>query len=427
MRHATTSLNEKLKTSQQTPANKADPKMSIQVSRARMTVMDSDYWKVETIRQKDGLGEVSVAPRRDRPYGSPNQIYEIHIDNGMIGTAIREYPDTFEEGWKNQFSLGPGSSVAIAFDGYWSRFRKLWRLVTEEKPWIFWVDNNNTLWRQLWGDDSTKNQLATDVIKVKALRAWKNVNLPDRDQGIVVGYIKKDGTVWYRNFCQQEDYRYVWESPKQLTQFAGTAVSLNLFITNDYRMGFVIEDTNAQVHWLITGRNWAGMALGTEQIILNATAQVQLIPVTYHYNKEIEKIHVAANSEVSFLFGSIANNIIATNVPNEENNWGWIIEIMTMHPIETITLENIVATDLYSGTNIQFTSMESLSKRHFRLHVSDIVESGINNVYGDIRILITGARNEAGYTFLTMEDTFTPHNLLPIEIPLPEVMEVWNE
>ena len=72
MRHTTTSLNEKLKSSQQTPANKADPKMSIQVSRARMTVMDSDYWTVESIREKTNLGDIGVAPRRFTPYGQPN-------------------------------------------------------------------------------------------------------------------------------------------------------------------------------------------------------------------------------------------------------------------------------------------------------------------------------------------------------------------
>lgn len=46
MRNITSYLNEKLKSTQQTPANKADPKMSVKVSRARTTVMDSDYWTV---------------------------------------------------------------------------------------------------------------------------------------------------------------------------------------------------------------------------------------------------------------------------------------------------------------------------------------------------------------------------------------------
>ena len=79
MRSVTPHLNEKLTSTQQTPANKADPKMSIRVSRARTTVMDSDYWTVETIRTADNLGDISLAARRRVPYGSPDSIYEIHI------------------------------------------------------------------------------------------------------------------------------------------------------------------------------------------------------------------------------------------------------------------------------------------------------------------------------------------------------------
>ena len=55
MRSVNSLMEEKLKSDQQTPANKAAPQMSIQVSRARSTIMDSDYWTVETIRQKIGF------------------------------------------------------------------------------------------------------------------------------------------------------------------------------------------------------------------------------------------------------------------------------------------------------------------------------------------------------------------------------------
>ena len=173
------------------------------------------------------------------------------MDNGIVRTAIREYPDKLKERWKDQFVLGEGSSVAIAFNGDWESYRKNWNLVTGEKPWIFWVDNSNVLWRQHWDDETTKAELATGVVYVRAIRAWKNRVFPLQDQGIVVGYIKTDGTVCYRNYCYQADGNYAWEYEKNVSDFTGSALSLNLFITNDYRMGFVIEDTVGQVHWLI--------------------------------------------------------------------------------------------------------------------------------------------------------------------------------
>ena len=72
-------------------------------------------------------------------------------------------------------------------------------------------------------------------------------------------------------------------------------------------------------------------------------------------------------------------------------------------------------------------SIEKVSDEIYRLHVSDIVESGINNVSGDIKATVTGAINPAGYTYITMEHTFTPINLVPTFIPLPEVEVIFNE
>lgn len=438
MRNIDSYLDGKLKSNQQTPVNKADPKMSVQVSRARTTVMDADYWKVETIRQKEGLGEVGVTPRRERPYGSPNRIFEIHVDSGTVGTAIREYPDTFEEGWKNQFVLGPGSSVAIAFDGYWSRFRKLWRLVTEEKPWIFWVDNNNILWRQLWDDESTKNQLAADVLKVKALRAWKNVNLPDRDQGIVVGYIKTDGTVWYRNYCQQEDYSYVWESPKQVTQFNGTAITLNLFITNDYRMGFIIEDTAKQIHWIITPRNWAGMALEQHILLVKAAASVGFIPVKYHQGLHEEQLAVSASSMAKMLFGRTDNTIVGLeNLPmtrlNEEEveyqDWGFIVRITLDY--FAVNTPHVVLMDTEWNAPIPVTYVEEVEGSggfQFDVYIDEeAAEFGMNTVLQTVAVEVSDAWNEAGYLHDTMMGEFTPLNLVFPDLPLPEVEVIWNE
>jgi len=438
MRNIDAYLDGKLKSHQQTPANKADPKMSVQVSRARTTVMDADYWKVETIREKPGLGDVSVTPRRDRPYGAPNRIYEIHVDNGMVLTAIREYPDRFEEGWKNQFSLGPGASVAIAFDGYWSRYRKLWRLVTEEKPWIFWVDTNNLLWRQLWDLASTKNQLETDVLKVKALRAWKNVNVPDQDQGIVVGYIKLDGTVWYRNYCQQEDHSYVWENPKQLTAFTGSAINLNLFITNDYRMGFVIEDTANQIHWIITPRNWAGMAVEQHSIAIRSMASVAFLPIKYGHTYSEACISLGSNASLAFLFGRTDNTIVGLeNLPmtrlNEQEeayeDWGFIIRVTLDY--FAVNGPTIAVVDTESGGHLPIASILAVDGGGgflFDIYIDDAAaEFGMNTVLQEVQVTVSGAINEAGYTHDTMVAAFTPVNLVFPDLPLPEVEVMWNE
>lgn len=283
MRNLPQSIIDKLNSKHQTTYNNSNISMDVYVIRAKNTVDDSTYWTVETIRETSGLGEISVAPRRFRPYGPPNRIYEIHVHNGEVKTAIREYPDRLKDGWQDQFSLGTGSSVAIAFNGEWQRYRNLFRLVTEEKPYVSWVDGNGDLWVQKWDEHDTKFQLSSGVSKVRMIRAWKNTVIHYLDQGVVVAYIKTDGKVYYRNYCIQEDYTEIWEPERELMDFTGTAVNLNLFITNDYRMGFVIEDNLGQVHWLVTPCNWGGMASPAEHLATSITdIAFEVTPITYY-------------------------------------------------------------------------------------------------------------------------------------------------
>ncbi len=301
MRSLPQAIMDKLHSNYQTVYNDANIKIDVYAARAKNTVDDSTYWTVETIRETSGLGDISVAPRRFAPYGHPNRLYEIHVHNGEVVTATKEYPDLLKEGWIDQFSLGAGLSVAIAFDGHWERYRNLWRLVTDEKPWVMWVDAGNILWAQLWDDASTKIELDTGVTKVKALRAWKNTVLVEQDQGIVAGYIKSDGSVWYRNYCQQADYTSIWESPRQVMDFTGTAVSLNLFLANDYRMGFVIEDSIRQIHLLVTPRNWGGMASPSDVLVSRTTVTFDVIPIAYHDMFASEQITASATIDRFYL------------------------------------------------------------------------------------------------------------------------------
>lgn len=438
MRSITDYLNEKLESTQQTPANNAEPKMSISVSRARTTVMDSDYWTVETIRTGDNLGDVSLAPRRNIPHGSPNRIYEIHVDNGIVATAIREYPDKLEQGWKEQFILGEGLSVAIAFNGYWSRYRNLWRLVTGEKPWIFWVDENNVLWRQYWDDEATKVQHAVDVMKVTALRAWKNVNLPDHDQGIVVGFVKTDGTVWYKNYCQQVDYTYAWESERQLSEFTCSAINLNLFITNDYRMGFAIEDTLHQIYWIITPRNWSGMALEQHVLVARGEGLTKFIAINYIGGYSDEHLEINLSQNISMLFGATDNSLVgAENRPiirldefgEEYQDWGFIVRVQLNY--FAINTPSVILRDVDADVAISIDHIEEVVETdgfQFDIYINDLIaEFGMNTVLGNIRVTVQGGINEAGYTYPNMIYEFTPSNLVFPDLPLPEVEAIWNE
>ena len=430
MRSIPPELLAKIKEQNQTIYNNAQPKMSIQVSRAKDTVMDSTYWTTEIIREKEGIGDLSVAARRQKPYGRPNRLYNIYVDNGTVKTSIREYPDYQKLKWQYQFDVGTGTACAIAFDGYWDLYRNKWQMVTSENPWLFWVDGAGKLWTQFWNEIDTKTELATGVSKVKSIRGWRNINMPLVDQGVVAGYIKTDGKVYYRNYAYQLTEEYAWENERQIVEFTETAVNLNLFITNDYRMGFVIEDSTGKIHLYVTERAWAGMAIAPERIYANPY-EIKLDLIELDYVNGYEDINLKANPydiKLDLLFGSTENSILSVeNKPNIDDDWGRIIEFEVQNPIVGLLLENIIVTDTSNSSVIPMTNVQSLGDNKYRLIASDVVESGFNNVLGDIKIDITNVINEAGYTYENMSYTFTPTNLEPSFIPVPEVEEVWNE
>lgn len=433
MRNVDPVLLSKLQSQEQTKANDAQPKMSVAVARARNTVMDSSYWVAETIRTGANLGDVSLAPRRQKVTGPPNRIYEIHVVGGVVGTAIREYPDKFKDGWQNQFTLGAGSKVAIAFDGEWHRYRRLWRLVTHEKPWIFWVDGDGKLWAQLWDDDTTKQELATGVTYVRAIRAWKNLNIADKDQGIVVGYIKSDGKVYYRNYCQLLDLTYTWEIERQVTEFTGTASSLNLFITNDYRMGFTVADSLDDIYWYITDRDWAGMAIGAEYIKASVGGSIDLIEIEKISTYNTEYIQASVGGSIQHLYAMGDNSIrFMENIPitmedenqEEYQNYGFRIYAKLEYDLTDFDYLDFTLKD-DNNTPFAITGVYKANKRTYVFNTADF-----NNAYGDLTLTFAGGgatKGEAGQNVDSFSSSFTPENLVPTFIPLPEVEVIWNE
>lgn len=432
MRNITPHLNEKLKSTQQTPANKADPKMSIKVSRARTTVMDTDYWTVETIRTGSNLGDISLAARRRFPYGSPDSIYEIHVEDGIVRTSIRNYPDYFKLGWKHQFDLGEGNAVAIAFNGNWKIYRRKWRIVTDEKPFIFWVNNQGILYSQLWDLEDTKREIASSVVKVKAIRGWKNVNFPDKDQGVIVSYIKTDGKVYYSSYCQTVDYTHVWEPERQLSDFTKTAVSLNMFTSNDFRMGFTIEDNQGNIHWLITERNWAGMAIASETIKpYFEKSKIELIKLSFNdvfHPDERLQIFKPYTREIEHIFHDVFNKILwIENIDDGTGDWGRIIRFETLYPLYEPQVSNILLEDTYYGLVIPVGSIMNLSENIYQVSISDETLVGMNNAIDTIRFNILNLKTQLGLMIDNFYIEFAPVKLVPIYIPLPVVEEVWNE
>lgn len=423
MKNIPEDLSNKIKTPLQTPANNADPKMSLTVVRAKDTVMDNTYWTTEVIRSKGGVGDLSVAARRMKPYGPPDRLYNIYVDNGAVKTAIREYPDVRQEGWDDQFELGAGTACAIAFDGYWELYKGKWQMVTSEKPWIFWVDNVGRLWTQIWEEVDTRVELATNVVKVKAIRGWRNVNMPTVDQGVIAGYIKNDDKLYYRNYCYISSDLYGFEAEREVTNFT-SAVNLNLFITNDYRVGFITEDLTGQIQYILTERAWAGMGFAPSYFQTTVKMQLEIIEVEHItlFNREI--FEIVPEILLELLYASDINTFIAaSNFEDESENFGINVIFETA---QRIILFDPTAFELYDENDVRFRGMTGsrINDRKFIVQFENF-----NNAVGNVKIQTIGGMltNEGGSYYSTFSFIFTPIGLVLEAIDPPEVEVIWNE
>ena len=227
----------------------------------------------KTIRTGANLGALDVAMLREKPDMPPSEYHLVYIEDGVAKIGVSNYasPDKFEY----QSTINPAIAVAIEYDGNWIRLEnKKFTLITDPSPWIFYVTPSGELTAQ----QLTSLVLATGVIQVTAIRGWKNVVMPEVDQGLICAYIKTDNKVYYRNYARQLDDTFQWEIEREITQFAPPVQNVALFRTNDYRTGFIVE-SNGIISWALTARAWAGMAITPENISSSITDL--LIEVTY--------------------------------------------------------------------------------------------------------------------------------------------------
>ena len=95
------------------------------------------------------------------------EIYAIGLHDGKATVKVALNKDYIDEVvWETKEVLGDAIECAIEFDGDWIKTVEQYRFITEQEPWVFWIDNNNILWGQHLLDSSTKIELSNEVVKL---------------------------------------------------------------------------------------------------------------------------------------------------------------------------------------------------------------------------------------------------------------------
>lgn len=208
-------------------------------------------------------------------------IYAACIDDGICVIKKSAFTELPGSAWIAEATLGEAIDAAIEFDGYWITAQYPFTFNTDKDPWVGWVTPTGSLnVMQLYAQEAPL-VLATDVSKVAIVRGWKNTIDIGQDHGMMVLYIK-NGVPYYITYAEQTTGSMAWEAERPLAIFSGTAVDINGFRTNDYRVGINILDSTGTTHSFITHRNWGGMASPVEHIATSITdITFEVTPIAY--------------------------------------------------------------------------------------------------------------------------------------------------
>jgi len=277
MRAIPSELLERVKKKWQVTAENADPAMKVYLSRGFI----NELFQVFTIQEGAELTDVDVTVKRTDTSAEPAEAFALAINDGVAQVKSKPLPYDDQIPWVDRMTVAlSATAVAIEFDGYWDRDYETRRFnfVTEEYPWLFYVQGG-TLYAKYWEDSEIT--LATDVVKVCAIRGWLPANGDQsNDQGLIVAYIKTDGLVYYRSYCIQVGGGKLWEVERNVAEVVATATDLALFRTNDFRVGFVVTIAGV-MYWLLTARNWAGMSIWPDTLTASVSAEIEMIPITF--------------------------------------------------------------------------------------------------------------------------------------------------
>lgn len=429
MRNLPSYISQRLNQNIQIWSNKTDINSKIWVSRPSTVLLDERLLERQTVTNSP-ITDVSIAVCHPRARRSNTEIYIGYISNCQARIVHAKHKTKMSaHEWFDTGFVVDATAISVAFDGTMPRsYGSEVEFVTEEVPWIFWVDSSTLYGKKLGlGISVDAFVLAeTNCTDVSAIRAmWSSAG--GFDFGLVVFFIV-NGKIFYRQLIDDEwmDAEAVTYGPEDVTWKEVAA-----FRTWDYRIGIQAKTTTGAIYELYTQFMGIGKQ-NTEHIDTKVDANTDLIKVKKYNLASKDNVSISSiesGTPYGGLYSTLPPNIIsAYNIEDENGDWGKKIVIVSdVH----------LRADEIASNFASFAITDSLG-RTFSANSAELsIEDGLtitltfedfNAANGECIISYTPG------TAITMADTkmkytelaFTPINLVAPEIPVPEVVDIWN-
>ncbi len=384
---------------------------------------------------------MDLAIRQISSSDGPDEIWIVGNDAGKTLVRKRDYnEENVNVTWTAVAAMGYFKAGAIEFNGQWvlRAAAGKYTLNTEEVPYLFLVTEEGQLWAYHGPNDEVPFLLDTSVTMVRACRGFSSIDYPEQDQGLVVAYLKEDGTAWYRQFIWDVNLQdYQWQHAEQIG--TDTWDYINVSRLNDYRLSFQLSNL-AQNLWLYTDRTWVGQATPPEffslysnyidksavyspasfvrnvQIDSYSTTSVYdeamdkyIWTVLFHFSKPVFKRGIEDTMQYVTLTGDLIANVQHISFNEEEN----AIEV-TLWMLEDIDDVSIVSGDFTIASSdgifvaeypYGYANIDTLTK-HWEINNA----KSYDETYADTLVLGTDTTlNTLGYQVKTYKKLDQPN------------------
>ena len=427
MRSVPSYILEQLNKNVQTRSNTSDPSTRMWISRPSTVLADDQFLERQTVTT-GSVTDVSIAVCHPRTMRNNTQIHIGYISSGTARVMTADHKmDMSTHVWVDSGFAEPATAISVAYDGSMPKSKKGdVEFITEQDPWVFWVNNAVLYGRKLYSDD-TVVLAETNCTDVSAIRAMRS-DAGGFDFGLVVFFIL-DGQLFYRQLIADEwmDAEIVSFGP------SGTVwKEIAAFRTWDYRIGVQAKSVNGDIYELFTQFMGIGKQ-NVEHIEVDAAARLSLQKIEESEPNTVEHAVKVARAESGTpydgLYSTLPPKITdAYNVGSGSGNWGTtLIVIFDAHLRSDEIARN------YSAFALSDENGMSISPLRAELQIEDgltvkLTFEDFNSFVGACKVSYTpgDAITLADTLMEFTEFEFVPVNLNPSDIPIPEAVSIWN-
>lgn len=326
--------------------------------------------------------------------------------------------------WEPTDSYKDCVDITVVYDGTWvKRINDEYTFLSDGAPYIATVHTNGDIILRRYNSNFFQ-KVATGASRVKSIRGWKNIMGNDKDQGIVLVYIKS-GVVYTLSVYPEPNGQVV--IGKEIALSLGTNVrDIRCVRTSDYRVAIIAYSVQ-NVKVAFTERCWAGISGPDESIQSTITAEQLKYDVLKYKPIDTPKEMVYKRYSNIETKGLTYLPPHMKNIYNTDSTTITLVNSYEFNITDTVSQDiKLVFTEYYTGK--QYT-LGALSHKLINPNTLVLTCQDFSNARGDITIEYidnNSMMTEAGTSIGNMSFTFTPTGLVPVKPNPPVAVSATN-